>query len=456
MDVSGMNPKGIRTDPFRLGTYRSQQEHQRFDVADSRNVLECDLVGRQQGRGHDGQRRVLVSSRPDRPGQLMSTFHHIPQCGHAHAPDRGQSSAVKVPDSWRQVKRRGAPRIRRQVRFGMTTIPVLALIADTLLVRPVDVPAPWYNVATGILSIVVTLLLLGIAAAVLGIARAVRGAEHNLGKRFQGLSDELIPLVRNLNQVATQLSEVTTAVRKDLGRLSGTVGAVDDAVRDALDASQHRLAQFATLVDAVQDEAEATIASATGLMRGVRAGVGTLFSDVLGRGGMAGRRKARRAARRSERSETELDESDVRSRLAALEAAFEDGDEDDDEDEDDDVVVPTVRPRAESTRGNSRGDQSEEWMDDDDDDDLGDNGSDDDEDSDDAGDDASRDVADDGSEDGDDEADDESEDGHDAADDELEDGDDDADDEEIESERPSAGDAVPRSGGPRIRRRRRG
>ena len=58
----------------------------------------------------------------------------------------------------------------------MMTIPALALVADTLLVRPVDVPAPWYSVATGILSIVVTLLLLGIAVALLGMARALKGA----------------------------------------------------------------------------------------------------------------------------------------------------------------------------------------------------------------------------------------------------------------------------------------
>lgn len=347
----------------------------------------------------------------------------------------------------------------------MTTIPVLALIADTLLVRPVDVPAPWYNVATGILSIVVTLLLLGIAAAVLGMARAVSGAEQSLGKRFQGLSDELIPLVRNLNQAATQLSELTKAVRKDLDRLSGTVGAVDDAVRDALDAGEQRLTQFATLVDAVQDEAAATVATATGLIRGVRTGAGTLFADVMGRGGKAGRRPARRATRRSERSEAELDESDVRARLAALEAALAASDEDEDEDED----VPTVRSRAGSARMNGRGEASEAWGDDDaeefeladedEDDDLADDGSDDDDDGDDTGDDTEdeSEEVDDDDDDTDDDDDDDDEDDDDD-DDEVDEDDDDEDDDDadVESERPTPRDAGPRSGGPQIRRRRRG
>jgi hypothetical protein len=358
---------------------------------------------------------------------------------------------VKLPDSWRQVKRRGALRDLRRVRFGMSTIPVLALIADTLLVRPVAVPAPWYSVATGILSIVVTVLLLGIAAALLAMARAVRGAEHNLGKRFEGLSDELIPLVRNLNRVATQLSDVTTAVRQDLGRLSGTVGAVDDAVRDALDAGQQRLSQLATLVDVVQDEAEETIAAATGLMRGVRTGAGTLFADVIGRDRPARQQKARRGARRDGRATAALDESDVRARLAALEAAFASGDADD-EDDDDEEVVRTARARAKSAQRSRREDPADSWDDDEDDLDLadedtddvsGDADDDDDDALDDAGDDADRDLDDD-DELGDDE------------DDEMDDDDDNDEDDDVGSGRPPAADAGPRSGGPRIRRRRPG
>jgi hypothetical protein len=212
----------------------------------------------------------------------------------------------------------------------MMTNPVFALIADTLLVRPVDVPAPWYSVATGVLSVVVTLLLLGIAVALLGMARALKGAESRLGGSMKGLADELIPLARNLNQIATQLSEVTTEARGDLRRLSGTIGAVDEAVRDVIDAGEERLARFGTLLDAVQDEAQATVASATGVVRGIRTGTGSLVSDFFGR------RSAppRRAPRTRDVDDTTLDEDDIRARLAALEAAFKAGD-DDDEDEDD-------------------------------------------------------------------------------------------------------------------------
>ncbi len=351
---------------------------------------------------------------------------------------------MKVPDSWRQVKRRGAPQDRRQVLSGMSTIPLLALIADTLLVRPVAVPAPWYSVATGILSVVVTVLLLGIAAALLGMARAVRGAEHNLGKRFQGLSDELIPLVRNLNRVATQLSDVTTAVHQDLGRLSGTVGAVDDAVRDALDAGQQRLAQLATLVDVVQEEAEATIATATGLMRGVRTGASTLFGNVMDRSRPARRQTAGRSARRDGAAPAALDESDVRARLAALEAAFaaSSADEDDDDDADDDFV-PTVRSRTGSAARSRREDAADSW--DGHDDEL------DDEDDTELDDEHDTELDDEDDVELDDKDDSELDDDE---DDELED--DENENDDVVSAPPPAADAGPRSGGPRIRRRRPG
>ncbi len=248
----------------------------------------------------------------------------------------------------------------------MLTIPILALVADTLLVRPVDVPAPWYSVATGVLSIVVTLLLLGIAAALLGMARVLKGAEKNLGIRLQGLSEELIPLARNLNLIATQLSEFTLAARNDLARLSGTIGVVDDAVRDAIDAGEARLAQFGTLADAIQDEAEATVAAATGAMRGVRTGAGALVSSLLGRNGKSSRpRRSRRAGHDDDRAP--LGEDDVRARLAALEAALAEPDDDEEDDEDEPQIV--ARTRASRAPAREPLQDVDDWDDDDFDDD---------------------------------------------------------------------------------------
>jgi hypothetical protein len=242
---------------------------------------------------------------------------------------------VKVPDSWQQVKRRGAPAQVRRVLYGMTLIPALALAADTLLFRPVGVPTPWYSVASGVLSIVVTILLLGIAVALLGMARALKAAEHGLGHKMQGLTEELVPLARNLNHIATQLADVTAAARGDLARLSGTVGAVDDAVRSVIAAGEERFAHVATLLDALQDEADNTVASATGIMRGVRTGAGSLASNLFGGRKQTRERVRRRTPDHDLREPADLDDDEIRERLAVLESALADRAADDDQDEED-------------------------------------------------------------------------------------------------------------------------
>lgn len=334
----------------------------------------------------------------------------------------------------------------------MLTIPALAAMVDTLLVRPVDLPAPWYSVATGVLSIIVTLLLLGIAVALLGMARALKGAENRLGGRMQGLADELIPLARNLNQIATQLTEVTTEARGDLKRLSGTIGAVDDAVRDVIDAGEARLARFGVLLDVLQDEAQATVASATGAMRGVRTGAGSLVSNLF-RGRERGARPS--ASRSRDRDDHALTETDIRARLAALEAAFLAPDE---ADEADDVVESTRRPPASYAT-----ESDDDWDDLDDADDeppRADGPADDDDDDDD-------DLLDDDLDDDDDDINDDDDD-LDEDDDDLDDDDDDdadtADETDKDRERvteASTGASIPRAdtpprhGGPRIRGRRR-
>jgi hypothetical protein len=337
----------------------------------------------------------------------------------------------------------GAPRPIRRVLFDMISSPVLAFLADTLLVRPVAVPAPWYSVATGVLSIVVTLLLLGIAVALLGMARALKGAEKNLGGRMQGLADELIPLARNLNQIATQLSEATVEARAEIRRISGTINVVDDAVRDAIDAGESRLAQFGVLLDAVQDEAQATVASATSVIRGVRTGTGAMVSGLFGRNG-----KSRSAVKPRHRVASELDaldETDVRSRLAALEAALAALDDDDDDEDDEFDGDDVVGAQQESGDNDAAGDRDDDLDDEFDDaldgDDLDDDDTDDDDDED------------------DDDLDDDDDDDDDI---DFDDDDDDDDTDDGEGQRPAAdldtdGAAPdePRRGGPRIRTRNR-
>ena len=325
------------------------------------------------------------------------------------------------------------------------------MVADTLLMRPVDVPAPWYDVASGVLSVVVTLLLLGIAVALLGMARALKGAERTVGGRLQGLADELIPLARNLNQIATQLSEVTTSARGDLRTLSGTIGAVDDAVRDAIDAGEARLHQFGIMLDVVQDETQATVASATGMVRGVRTGAGALVSNLFRRASAPAPHDGHARGARNGDSPP-LTDADVYARIAALEAALAELEDGDGNDAEENTGAGSRDARASLPRVDDDEDDEDddEWDDDDlvdeDEDDLAD---DEDDLADDDDDDMDDDIDDELDDLGDDE-DDEDDDDHDA--DEL--ADDDGDD--VQAQRDviiTRRTDAPRSGGPQLRRR---
>lgn len=235
----------------------------------------------------------------------------------------------------------------------MHILSALPLLADTLLVRPVAVPAPWYSVASGVLSIVVTVLLLGIALALLGMARALKSAEERLGTKLQGLGTELIPLARNLNAIATQLADVTTDAKADFARLSSTIGVVDAAVRDVIDATEARLARVATLLDAVQNEAEATVADATGLMRGMREGARTLLRPHDEAHEAPRRRKTAAKSDAPPQWDAARAESEVRARLAELEASLQ-ASVDADEDEDTHAGVPRDHDDAARATGGPR------------------------------------------------------------------------------------------------------
>lgn len=163
----------------------------------------------------------------------------------------------------------------------MLLLPLLQAVAapvraETLLVRPVAVPAPWYEVATGVFAIAALLLLLGIVVLLAGAARAMKGTESSLVRKLDTLGGELVPLLRRLHEVTGDLQEITRSVRGDLQRLSGTASAVDGTVRDVLAVTEARVARVAAMVDEVTDEAETQVAAARALLGDVRRGAASM------------------------------------------------------------------------------------------------------------------------------------------------------------------------------------
>ena len=243
----------------------------------------------------------------------------------------------------------------------MLTLPTLLqsvaapVRAETLLVRPVAMPAPWYEVATGVFAVVAILLLLGITVALLGAARSLKGAESSLGRKVDTLAGELVPLLRRLNEVSGDLQEVVRSVKGDVVRLSGTAGAVDATVRDVLSVTERRVARVAAMIDDVTDEAQATVDTARGLMADVRGGAGDMVARFVG--GAAARRGRPAPSRPATPTPT------ASRPVAPPQAALVDDDLDDDW-----TAEPLPRGRAVRARRAARlaaapgdGDEPAEW-----------------------------------------------------------------------------------------------
>mgnify|MGYP002783547657 CR=1 FL=1 len=185
--------------------------------------------------------------------------------------------------------------------ISMLLIPLLQTVAtpvraETLLVRPVAVPAPWYEVATGIFAIAALLLLLGIVLLLAGAARAMKGTESSLTAKLDVLGRELVPLLRRLHDVTTDLQEITRSVRGDLQKLSGTASAVDGTVRDVLAVTEARVARVAAMVDDATEEAQQQVDSARALLGEMRRGATSMVRSFGGRPARAGASAASEAA----------------------------------------------------------------------------------------------------------------------------------------------------------------
>ena len=58
-----MDGERVAMPPFARGADGADQLHQRFGIANARNILQRDRMFGQQRRGHDRQRGVLVAGR---------------------------------------------------------------------------------------------------------------------------------------------------------------------------------------------------------------------------------------------------------------------------------------------------------------------------------------------------------------------------------------------------------
>ena len=133
-------------------------------------------------------------------------------------------------------------------------------------------------------SLVTLIVFLGIAA-----ARA-RTAADRLGEKAQQAFDDLKPVLDDLRPllydlrplveqgkaISEDVAGIAKSIRGNVEAVSDTVTAANEKVRDALAATEERLAEFDALLDVVQGEAENLFVSTASAVRGVRGGAASL------------------------------------------------------------------------------------------------------------------------------------------------------------------------------------
>jgi hypothetical protein len=81
-NLFGMDRKPVAAAPFGGSADRADQFHQRFGVADARDVFQCDRLVGQKRRRDNRQRGVLVAGRLDGAPQPVAAFNNVLNRGH--------------------------------------------------------------------------------------------------------------------------------------------------------------------------------------------------------------------------------------------------------------------------------------------------------------------------------------------------------------------------------------
>jgi hypothetical protein len=182
------------------------------------------------------------------------------------------------------------------VRASAWMLQAAAVRPDTVFTRLV-VERGWFDqlahVASGVLVIALVLLVLLAFPA----AWYIRNRFRQLAVILDGVRHDLGPLIERTRGVMQNAEEISSTVRDDVERLSGTVERFDAQLREVADITGDRVRQFDALLGAVQEEAEDLFLTTASAARGIRAGVRVL------RGHRA--RRARRSELEAGREEGE-------------------------------------------------------------------------------------------------------------------------------------------------------
>jgi hypothetical protein len=143
--------------------------------------------------------------------------------------------------------------------------------------------AGWFGesvrIASGILTLVACLLLIGVIVAGLRAWRAVGEAKTRLVPAVR----DLAPLLASLRRTADNLEAVTAAILVDVVEVHRTVLEANHGARAAVHDAERRVRRLGDLVGTVEQEIEGALVGVVAAARGVRAGASVL-REMMGVG----------------------------------------------------------------------------------------------------------------------------------------------------------------------------
>ncbi len=132
-------------------------------------------------------------------------------------------------------------------------------------------------IAIAVIGLVLVALLAVLIVTVLELRRAAAKIEAIVGR----VSGQLDPVMGHARSIADNADYISTVVRGDVGKVSGTLTRANDSLNTALDATDRRIRELAALLRIFQDEVEQTLVSGASMLRGVRVGAYTLRDDAI-------------------------------------------------------------------------------------------------------------------------------------------------------------------------------
>lgn len=160
-------------------------------------------------------------------------------------------------------------------RSGAWLLHQAAAFPDTVVMKTVAVERGWFEMVTGIASVLtsITLLVFTIfaAPAAWSFWKTYRKTRELLDRVYA----DITPLTHHASNIADNLDYITSSIRNDVQQVNATIAAANRRLTQAVELTETRINEFNALLEVAQQEAEQAFVSTAAVVRGVRTGAAT-------------------------------------------------------------------------------------------------------------------------------------------------------------------------------------